>query len=450
MQADDPSDEAEGLWLMNFKLDLRDAHDHSGRLMSSAKMLLPAWGWLFHDYVAEHPVHVPYCPDWNNKGKVEYQTLKFSRDEERQYRYSRHDISHLKSKPYQDPKLEVEHRRRLAILDKHCEIMVLSFGFDFYENKRHQFVVEWEHKLINPDAPRAFLEFADPIHSIQILRGVPTSPDHDFIKIRYENVKEIRLKGNTIIFDLWTAPILEHGLREPDMETKNTSNKDFSGIKRSRLEGLDGQHRKVMSIFPKKFRVTLYGEDILQNFISMAQCVGLKIQRATSAVDTDDRLSESHKAKRKHQKGRPGDLLYWLKDTIIYKEISDQWLRNIDFPIAFQVSAILHNGLLNPIEICDILRPLVTGMIASRPSKEVADLLFKFSEQIPTWTERQLLSTSLRERFRQFEEAFDKQESVVPKKLKNGWFWSYRATVTPTTIRLDGPRPEQSNGIIRK
>ncbi|CAG8681237.1 16820_t:CDS:1, partial [Acaulospora colombiana] len=98
--------------------------------------------------------------------------------------------------------------------------------------------------LVNPDAPRAYLEFADGIHSIQIVIGFPTSPEHDFIKIRYENVKEILIKDSMIYFDLWTAPILEHGLREfEDDETeadhKNSHSKDFTYEKRTRLEGLD-------------------------------------------------------------------------------------------------------------------------------------------------------------------------------------------------------------------
>jgi len=270
--------------------------------------------------------------------------------------------------------------------------------------------------------------------------------DHDFIKVRYDNVKEIAVKSTTIIFTLWSSPILERGPKEYN-----------ESMPRSRLSGLDEQHKRIMSVFPnKRFRVTLYSQEEMVSFKAMASVVGLKVLTAHHCTDTDNGLGEDLSLKTtKRVKRRAGDYLNHLTDGKM-KEINDKWLKHLPFAVAFQVAFLLQNGLLNPIEIRS-MRPWIDQLLAQEPKRsrrevtdEVAELLYHFSRSIPSWTIDTRLNSDLEGRFNKFKAEFCANKSDLPKNTKPGWFPCYRANITPTRLTLDGPSQEQSNGVIRR
>lgn len=258
----------------------------------------------------------------------------------------------------------------------------------------------------------------------------------NFIKVRYENIKEIAVKSTTLIFSMWTPPILENGPIDYDEERP-----------RSRLSGLDEQHKRVISVFPKQFRATLYSHEELNQFKSMAQVVGLKVLDAHPSLDTDTGLGQNHGAN-KRTKRRAGDYLNYLTDVRM-NEINDKWLKLLPFSVAFQIASMMQNGLLNPIEIRS-MQDWVRALLSRESESKVADLLYHFSQSIPSWTISTRLESTLKERFDRFRDNFLKQKSGLLKTLKLGWFWCYRATITPTTIRFEGPSQEQSNGTVRR
>lgn len=270
--------------------------------------------------------------------------------------------------------------------------------------------------------------------------------DYDFIKVRYDSVKEISVKSTTIIFTLWSSPILERGPKEYNEE-----------LPRSRLSGLDEQHKRIMSVFPnKRFRVTLYSQEEMESFKAMANVIGLKVFSAHSCMDKDNGLGEDLSVKTtKRVKRRAGDYLNHFTDGKM-KEINDKWLKNIPFPVAFQVASLLQNGLLNPIEIRS-MRPWIDQLLAREPKRsrievtnEVAELLYHFSRSIPSWTIDTRLNSDLEQRFNKFKKTFWANKIDLPKKPNSGWFQCYRVNITPTRLTLDGPSQEHSNGIIRR
>jgi hypothetical protein len=216
---------------------------------------------VFKKYSAQHPVMVPYFPDWNDKSAIASArlTIYYAPWNPDGPRWSDAEIKHLKSSPWIDPRQEKEYERRQEVLAGRCQVTDIQFGFDHYETRDprqatqscspnvHRFCIEWARAYQGTDT-MAFLHFSDRFHMIEIQIGDHTSPEYLFIKVRYETIKRIAIKEDrTLIFSLWAAPILEKGPRE--------FHEDWP---RSRLSGFDEQHQRVLALFSKQFRVKVY------------------------------------------------------------------------------------------------------------------------------------------------------------------------------------------------
>ncbi|KIM33801.1 hypothetical protein M408DRAFT_18806 [Serendipita vermifera MAFF 305830] len=432
----------DGYLLPNLEIKLKLDDRGTGRLHPRGDLLIPSWAQEFKQRVDTNPIQVPFAPDWNRKDVLQWQTIRLVENYE--FKARREFISSLLTSPWQDPLLELKHKQRIESLRETCDVQEIQFGFDHfqkYTNKQnqrivHRFVVEWARRFESTDA-RAHIEFQDAISSICIVIGPESTRHRQFCKVRYDSIKYIEVKAQTIIFNLWSAPIFEEGPIEYD-----------EGRPRLRLAGLDEQHKRVVSRFATKFRVTLYGGDILSAFLKMTKVVGLAIRSAHKDLDTDDGLSTKTNAKARR---RQGDHLNELSDIKI-DQLNNNWLAGVPYSIAFQIAAMLQNGLLNPIEIGD-LRPSIDELIkpgSPRKTEEIARLLFRFSQSIPTWTFAERFTSTLQQKFNKFADMFWAQGSNLANTPKAGWFWVYRATLTPTTLRLSGPFQEQSNGVIRQ
>lgn len=201
-----PEEEDDSRGLMNFRVGLEEMDDHSGRLKSTAPLLLPIWGNLFKQFAKQHPVLVPYHPDWNDKDFIVSQALRIykpylSREDMEELNA---DIMHLKSTPWINPRQEKDHQDRLKLLEARCQITDIQFGFDHFEPRPmrqagqsqtpniHRFCVEWAKTYRTSDT-MAFLHFMDELHLIQIQIGDHTSPEYSLIKGLWS--REVKMKG---------------------------------------------------------------------------------------------------------------------------------------------------------------------------------------------------------------------------------------------------------------
>lgn len=440
-----PADDDEATRLLSVSITLHKRDDSSGRLMPFGSLLVPDWGGLFSWYTKQNHIYVPFYPDWNDRETVEHQALVFQVDRKR--RWTAADISNLKTMPWHDPRLEKEHNDRLEKLRHSCQVSEIAFGFDHWHIKNktpmHRFCVEWCAKFSGTIHSRADLEFQDAINTVVVSYGNPQEFTRSFIKLRYENIRSITVKDLTLIISLYTAPILEHGaMRHNEQSYDNAT-------PRTRLIGLNEQHKRVISICPKKLRVSLYSSGILSIFKQMAQVVGLPFLKPSVYLDNDDGLGSLwHRGKR--TKINPGDYLDWLSDRAM-KELDDKWLARFPLRVSFQVAALLKNGLLNPIDIetmCSIVHRILKT--SQRSEQQISDLLYHFSQSIPAWTFQELTTKTLEERFAAFQNEFWKRKTDFSKDLPPGWYWACSVTITPTTMRLEGPHHGQSNGVIRR
>ncbi|KAG8781898.1 hypothetical protein FRC15_007897 [Serendipita sp. 397] len=429
--------------LISVEVILHEQKDSSGRLQRKGSLLVPDYGYIFQKYVETHPVQVVFYPDWNDRTQTAAETLSFSWD--RSHRVNPYKANNLLAMPWHSPALEKEHKERLDKLRHQCSVSEISFGFDhFYWNERqrkvvHRFCVEWCYKFGSTHS-QAHLEFHDSINTIEIMYGNAQEYERSFIKLRYENIKFITVKNLTLIFTLYTPPILEQGPINHDQDRQ-----------RRRLPGLDPQHERVMTFCPRKLRVTLYGQDILNQFQSMAKgVVGLPFLSPNPIIDTDDGLSNIFQVGRRKTMIKPADYLEWTGDMKML-EFNQKKLSKFPFHLAFQIAALLHNGLLNPIDVrtfCDIIDERIKS--SDHSTNEIADLVAHFAEHIPTWTLDTLKKTTLEKRFQMFEEKFWGTRGNFANTLRPGWFWGYRVTITPTIMKLEGRSHEQSNGVIRR
>jgi hypothetical protein len=181
-------------------------------------------------------------------------------------------------------------------------------------------------------------------------------------------------------------------------------------------------------------------------FFLMSGEVGLTVEGAHPSLDEHDGLGPLY-----GKRYRPGEKLIHLSVSKL-QEI-DQWLTTIPWSVAFQVAALLYNGLLNPIEIKVTMRPLINELLlpgSMHTSDDVAELILHFSQTILTWSIEERLEKNLDCLFKIFKENFWATRTKLAKSLRPGWFRCYRATITPTSVWYSGPSQEQSNGIIRK
>jgi len=115
-------------------------------------------------------------------------------------------------------------------------------------------------------------------------------------------------------------------------------------------------------------------------------------------------------------------------------------LAKFEWPVAFQLESLLHNGLLNTGDIDELL-PQVEALYQSHSQKRacfVGDLLRRYNEALQVRAPRE-------SPLRCFERVF---EDFVYSESRG--FRCCHVTFTPTRMILEGPYATQSNRVIRK
>lgn len=119
-----------------------------------------------------------------------------------------------------------------------------------------------------------------------------------------------------------------------------------------------------------------------------------------------------------------------------------QLLLRYDWPIAFQLEALLRGGLVTSF---DLLGPLLKPVeeLCKREPATAADTLRLFTEELRSRDGRQSVLDC-------FLQVCSQEVGSVQPKLPSGNFLCHHVTVTPSRILLEGPYAIQSNRVIRK
>ncbi|KAL5640970.1 hypothetical protein ACGC1H_001445 [Rhizoctonia solani] len=150
----------------------------------------------------------------------------------------------------------------------------------------------------------------------------------------------------------------------------------------------------------------------------------------------------------------------YLTQSAMFSEPSirslQRWIANKSWKVAFQLSRILRNMILNPEELGAIREP-IDRLVETLSTSEVCTVLQDFIARIEVlnrgdeWEDPPSVSECLE----RATVAIGYPKAPIPRlrqtreKNKNGDFPCLHIVVTPTRILLEGPAPEQLNRVLR-
>ncbi len=235
-------------------------------------------------------------------------------------------------------------------------------------------------------------------------------------------------------FDLITPAIFqEEEFNRPLHGDKELDNKKF----RKRVDSIHPGH-KAIAPYAHHLRFVLHDTRDLDLFQNLCKVAGLPRPYKT-VIETSRRE--------------------FFNDKNIYA--FRKWLLECPFPIAFQIEAMLRNGLVNTEELFKSLKAPIDKLRKAREA-DAPDILRHLTENLRSRTRKQ----SVRDCLELACEGYDVQ-GILPtrsnripgtpvkrrrkqKEKADGIFSCYHVTVTPSRMIYEGPYAIQSNRVIRK
>ncbi|KAG6336315.1 hypothetical protein ID866_2764 [Astraeus odoratus] len=333
----------------------------------------------------------------------------------------------LEKAPFIDPEIERERREKLNALDDSFVVAKVQIGTFYLPPKAlprdpRAFSVEWEQDLMQKSMARLYFEYDYRQLRIQIGDSAKEFTRYSVV-VKFDRIRKLAIGwdfGNPYIcFDLLTPPIFQ---RE---DIYRPEDRNFERGYRHRVGSLQPGHAAV-SPYAHHLRIVLfndssyYGGDVLDKFYNFCDTAGL--QPPIRDVKIDARREKFF------EYGKLFKVAQWLR------ELNSNWR------VAFQIEALLRNGIANTIEVLQ-LRPRIDDLIR-RHGKIAAEVMRYFVE-----------AAGNRPLAQPLEKCY---EIVLQKKLlrprlttQGGRFFCHHVTFTPTRLLLEGPNVSQSNRVIR-
>jgi RNA-dependent RNA polymerase len=223
--------------------------------------------------------------------------------------------------------------------------------------------------------------------------------------------------ASVICFELYTPVILE---QEDFYRTMTGDEYQDNRKYRQRLIALDEGHKRIAP-YAYHLRIILADGADIRTFAGLCNTAGLPAPvKAAIVADQRQMFSASQLMKIR------------------------RWVVQRDWPTAWQIELLLHNGLVNTEELLDTLYAPI-NQLYEKDSAKCAALLRNFAEALQAPT-RSRSETALDCFNRVCKEKFAK----APMELSAGMFPCYHLTFTPTRLILEGPYAVQSNRVIRR
>ncbi|KAF8910584.1 RNA dependent RNA polymerase-domain-containing protein [Gymnopilus junonius] len=316
--------------------------------------------------------------------------------------------------PYIDPDIEEEYLSKVAQLKDDVKFKLrvdtVQFGI-FYRQKYpgpRAFSVEWHHKYGGDSNEYADLKFKYDHKLIRVKLGSGLK-DHElkgrFILISFSSIRKIALGYDYgkpyICFDTITPPVLE----ERPFHRSHTGKHHIDNRKyKQRIGAIDDAHTIVAPYTPH-LRILLYHdvskEDPLSVFRQACKIAGLADSMIIDLTPPGAERVETFENR----------FFERQQMNLLRKEFIE-----FDWPIAFQLESLLHNGLIHTGDM--------KGLIPRIRSREESPI-------------------------RCFERVQKNFKFSAPRTPRNA-FSCYHVTFTPTRMILEGPYPSDSNSIIRR
>ncbi|KAH9930752.1 RdRP-domain-containing protein [Fomitopsis serialis] len=327
-----------------------------------------------------------------------------------QSRPQRNLVQILEKAPYLPPEIEEEREDKLRQLNLSIHVDKIQFGIlyrpvDATPTSGREFSNEFEISHREKGAGILWFEYEHKLIRIQMGDPMTEELAHN-IAITFANIRKIAWGndfGNPfVLFELLTPPMLEKQRFNRELTGDDwRDNRKF----RQRLSSVNEAHA-IVAPYAYHMRVIMHETQDARNFVDLCKIAGLQAP-IYAKVDAFTRGFFSPRQ------------LYQVRE----------WVRQFDWSSAFQIEALLHNGLLHTEDLLVHLKTPIANLYA-RDHALAADVLRHFTE-------------ALRCR--------DARESpVAPLPLPPGYFPCHHVTFTPTRMILEGPYVIQSNRVIRQ
>ncbi|KAJ7074173.1 RNA dependent RNA polymerase-domain-containing protein [Mycena amicta] len=395
-------------------------------------------------------------PNFGHTIRVLDQKLKLARGPG----ISEREATLLSKTPYVDPHIEREHQNKLDELYESLRVDVVQFGCYYREYPSRplvdrdpipprQFSVEWQREYFSttpstrrrggspgPPSGVAWLKFEYDHKRIVIKLGdESTEYEGSLVIITFSSISKLAVGFDPkpcsmltlnldICFDTLTPPILE-GIK---FHQTLTGDSGFDSRRsKVRIGSLEPGHLRVAP-YAHQIRLILYNDpnrDMIKVFTDLCLNSGFPesiVYRLSPRAPLDAHQRNFFSAKR----------LYKL-------ELS---FRKMDWPVVFQLEALLHNGLFTSDEI-DYFIPKIETLCTQKGSAVVGHFLLEFIRQLGIKSLRESPALC-------FSRVLGTLSEFRPLSLQAGAFNCCHVTVTPTRMILEGPYPVQSNRVIRQ
>ena len=189
---------------------------------------------------------------------------------------------------------------------------------------------------------------------------------------------------------------------------------------RQRVDSINPSHQ-VVAPYAHQLRIILHDQRHLEQFRYLCRTAGLT-NPAVVSVEAYSMNFYTPKGKR----------LYNI----------EQRLRAFEWPVAFQVEAMIHNGLVNTNDFLNFLYQPICDIVRAYPTS-AANILRLFTEALRTHNPHP------------GQAMLDCLQKICDSERKNtdlsgNLFMCHHVTVTPTRLVLEGPLPMESNRVIRE
>ena len=211
-------------------------------------------------------------------------------------------------------------------------------------------------------------------------------------------------------------------------------------IGRQRRPAFDSEHQAVSAFTSRVARFVFETENLRNDFEDLLQAIGCP---AAKVVEMEHQSRALYSTSKRHK--------------------VHSWLNKLESrSVAFQLARLYQNGLLIPEEVTD-LRPVVEKLLTKKSAFVCADVLHSFVEELvkmeDRWYDRILKDTSWGERdLAQNVDIMEVLQGFVEKNSnKVDWKEHHKSHImqclhvilTPTSMILEGPYPDQSNRPLR-
>ncbi|KAJ3896699.1 RNA dependent RNA polymerase-domain-containing protein [Lentinula edodes] len=344
----------------------------------------------------------------------------------------------LQKAPWVDPEKEKDREWRVLELEQGpgLRVVTLQFGVLFQNpkarpNESRAYSIEWEKEYASKG--QAWLKFEYDHKLLKIEVGDRLSENFGSnIVLYFASISKIAVGyeyGNAfIIFDTYTPPFFE----EADFYRTTSGNErdDKNNLRFKRRIGSVERHETHARVAPFAHTLRLLlpsnnqsdGSDVISKFRDLCKI---------AQMETTIRLAKVEAAG-------------WKFFSVDRLREWDAYTAKCDWPVAFQLESLLHNGFLHTKEIM-AMAPRLETLCKEHGSDYVGELLRRYPQSLsdpnrPTNdTPIQCLERALGE-FTRFKE----------KIHSSGIFSCYRVIVTPTRMILEGPYATDSNRIVRQ